>query len=98
MRTVFVQFAQCSGDYMNGHFMWKVWNQPLASFINFIWNDHECKILFIIQPFKMEFYRIQNEHYINKKMHCKHGHCQWRYVFLPYYRCGPTIFMTLSTE
>ena len=23
-------------------------NEPFASFINFIWNDHECKILFII--------------------------------------------------
>ena len=24
----------------------------MVSFINFIWNNHECKILFIIQPFK----------------------------------------------
>ena len=29
--------------------------ESLASFINFIWNDHECKILFIIWPFKMTF-------------------------------------------
>ena len=30
------------GSYTSGHFM------PLASFINFIRNDHEFKILFII--------------------------------------------------
>ena len=37
------------GSYMSGHFIWNLWkNQPLVSFINFIWNDHECKILFFI--------------------------------------------------
>ena len=30
-------------------------NDPSASFINFIYNDHESKILFIILPFKMTF-------------------------------------------
>ena len=39
------------GSYTSGHFVWNLWNEPLASFINFIWNDHECKVLFIIWPF-----------------------------------------------
>ena len=40
--------------------------EPLASFTNFIWNDYECKILFIIRPFKIEFYRLKI-HYFNRK-------------------------------
>ena len=40
------------------HFIWYLWNEPSASFINFTWNDHECKILFIIWLFKMGFYRL----------------------------------------
>ena len=39
------------GSYTRGHFIWNLWNEPSASFINFILNDHECKILFIIWPF-----------------------------------------------
>ena len=42
--------------YMSGHFIWNLWNEPSASFINFILNDHECKILFIIWPFYIGFY------------------------------------------
>ena len=47
-------------------------NEPSASFINFIRNNHECKILFIISiyPQKMGFYRLRNKHYFKKKMHC----------------------------
>ena len=26
------------GSYTSGHFIWNLWNQPLASFINFRWN------------------------------------------------------------
>ena len=52
---------------MSGHFIWNLWNEPLASFINFIWNDHECKILFIIWPFKSVLYSLQNGQYFNKK-------------------------------
>ena len=55
------------GSYMSGHFIWNLWNEPLASLINFIWNDHECNILFIIWPFKMGFYRLQNDYKFNKK-------------------------------
>ena len=39
------------GSFTNGHFIWNLWNEPSASFINFIWNDHLWKILFIIWPF-----------------------------------------------
>ena len=41
-----------------------------ASFINFIRNDHKCKILFImfiIGPFKMGYTHPQNDHYFRKK-------------------------------
>ena len=55
------------GSYTSGHFIWNLSNDRCASFINFIWNDHECKILFIIWPFEMRFYRLQIEHYLNKK-------------------------------
>ena len=33
--------------------------EPSASFINFIQNDHERKILFIILPVKAGLYRLQ---------------------------------------
>ena len=31
---------------MRGHFIWNLWNSPKACFINFVWNDHSCKILY----------------------------------------------------
>ena len=55
------------GSYTGGHFIWNLWNSPKAHFINFILNDNECKIRFIIWPFKMRFYRLQNELCFNKK-------------------------------
>ena len=55
------------GSYTSGHFIWIQWNEPSASFINFIWNSHECKILYIIWPFKMGFYHLQNGQYVKKK-------------------------------
>ena len=58
-------------------------NEPWASFINFKWNDHECKILFIMWHFRMGFYRLRNEHYFKKKTHRWHGRCQWRHVNEP---------------
>ena len=84
------------GSYSSGHFVWNLWNEPLVSFIKFIWKDHKFKILFITWPFKIWLYRFQNENYFSKKMHCWHGHCQWRYAFAPkcYYTCVHTIFMT----
>ena len=42
-----------SRPFIHGRFIWNLWNEPLVSFVNFIWNDHECKILFIIRPCKM---------------------------------------------
>ena len=42
--------------------------QPSASLINFIWNDHECKILFIIiWQFQMGFYGYKSWHYFIRK-------------------------------
>ena len=43
------------GSYARGHFIWHLWNSPKARFINFRWNDHECKILFITWPLKWDF-------------------------------------------
>ena len=70
-------------SYTSGHFIWNLWNEPSASFNNFIWNDQECKILFIIWPFKIKFYRLQNGQYFKKKSPCWLGPCQWRYVCAP---------------
>ena len=39
------------GSYTSGHFIWILWNSSLTCFINFIWNDYKCKILFITWPF-----------------------------------------------
>lgn len=48
------------------------------------------KILFIIWPFKMGFYRPQNEHNFSKKTHNWQEPCHWRYLYTPkcYYTCG----------
>ena len=44
-----LNFKEISGGFcMSGHFIWTLWNKPLACFINFIWNDLDCNILFII--------------------------------------------------
>ena len=39
------------GSNMSDHLNWDLWNQPSASFIDLIWKDHKCKILFIIWLF-----------------------------------------------
>ena len=57
----------CRGSFMSGHFIWNLWNEPLASFINFIWNDRSCKILFIIQLYYTGFYCLKSGHYFNRK-------------------------------
>ena len=36
-----------TGSYTCGHFIRNLWNVPKALFINFIWNDHSFKILYI---------------------------------------------------
>ena len=38
-----------------------------TSLQGFIWNDHKCKIIFIIWPFIMEIYNFQNAYYFNNK-------------------------------
>ena len=70
------------GSYTSGHFIWNLWNSPKASFINFIWNDHACKILFIIWLFKWDCVTFKNDHYFNKKMHCWHECCRWQFLWL----------------
>ena len=95
-----------SGFYPSGRFnfcyIWRscIWNRGSYMSGHYIWNDHENMILFIIWPFKIGFYCLQNDFYFNKKMHFWHGRCQC-YVYAPkcYYTCGHTIFVTvLSTE
>lgn len=45
----------CSGSYMCGHFIWNLWSEHSANFKTFVWNDHACKILFIIWLLRMVF-------------------------------------------
>ena len=40
---------------MSGYFIWNLLNEPSARLINFIWNDHECKIRFIIWLLQYDF-------------------------------------------
>ena len=42
-------------SYTRGNFIWNLWNEPSAHFINFIRNAHKCKILIIIWPSIMKF-------------------------------------------
>ena len=59
------------GSYMSNHFIWNLLNKLLASLINFIWNDHLCKILFIIRPFKCDFIAFKVD--FNENLHCYNG-------------------------
>ena len=34
-------------SYIRSHIIWNLWNLPKAHFINFIWNDHSCTILYL---------------------------------------------------
>ena len=44
-------------------FHMKFMKRAFGEFHKIIWNDHECKILFIVWPFLMGFYRLQKEHF-----------------------------------
>ena len=71
---VLIRLRGCAGwsapllfAYVIRHsFAWPGPNEPLASIINFIWNDHECKILFIIWLFQEGFYMycLKSWHYM----------------------------------
>lgn len=79
--------------------IWKIWNELSAHFINFVWNDHKFKSLYIIWPLKMGFTIFKM--YFHKKMHWWHGHCQLRFKYVPkyYYTWDHMIFdTTLSTD
>ena len=52
--SIFIYIPINRGPYTSGHFIWNLWNEPSAGFINFIWNAHECKILFIILDLSTE--------------------------------------------
>ena len=58
-----------TASHIRGHFIWDLWNEPLVSFINFIWTDHECNILFITWPFWIEVNRFLSKHDFNRKRH-----------------------------
>ena len=55
------------GSYTSGHFIWNLWKEASASCIHFIWNDHECKVLFIIWLLKLGYYRLKRWHYFYRK-------------------------------
>ena len=88
----FFTFRTDRGSYTSGHFIWSLWNKILASFINFIWNDQECKILFTIWPFPTGFYC-----FLKWTLHATLSRMSlWRYTYAPkcYVTCGHNIFMT----
>ena len=89
-------FLRYRGPDTSGHFIWNLWNKPLASFISFVWNDHGCKILFIIMTLENGILPPSKWTLFHYKTHCWRGCCQWCYVFAPkcYYMCGHTLFMT----
>ena len=70
--------------------------KPQARFINFIWNDHEFKFLFIIWPFKTGFLSHSEWTIFQEENALSTWMLSWRYVYVPkcYYTCGHTIFMT----
>ena len=51
-------YARIRVSYMSGHFIWSLWNRPP---VNFIWNNHKFRIMFIIQLFKQDFYDIKRQ-------------------------------------
>ena len=42
-------------SFSRGHFIWNLWDTSKARLINFIWNDHECKILYIWPNMPLKF-------------------------------------------
>ena len=83
------------GSYTSGHFISNLWNEPLASFINFIRNDHECKILFIIWLFKWVFIAFKVDIISIENIKLSRT-ASWRFapVTKCYVTCGHTVFMT----
>ena len=44
---------------MSDHFIWNLLNKTIVSLIKLVWNDHKCKIMFIIWPFKCDFITLK---------------------------------------
>ena len=67
-------------SYTHGHFIWNLWNLPKACFKNFIWNDHSCKILYVVQFHLQQQFpdkKIPKNHVLNTvnrtvALGCKH--------------------------
>ena len=72
-------------------------NFKRARLINFIWNNHDCKIIFIIWLFKCDLYRLQRL-FISMKIWRRHGVTCFRWK--RYVTCVHSIIydITLSTE
>ena len=85
-----------SYSYTSVHFIWKLWNEPSASFINCIWNDHKCRYCLLYDSVKWDLITYKIYTISGKKTHCWHRRWQWRYIYAPKcdYTCGHTIFMT----
>ena len=75
------------GSCTSDHFIWNLLNEPLASLINLIWNNHECKILFIIQPLKCDFNTFK-VCLFQWKFALLSLTSSWRYLFLPKVLCN----------
>ena len=48
------------GSYTSGQFIRNLRNKPLASFINFTCNEHECMVLFIIKIIFFIVFKMEN--------------------------------------
>ena len=82
------------GSYTSGHFIWNLWNDPWASFINFIWNDHKCKFFLSYDCLKWDFITFKVT--IISIENITSRTASWRYapVTKCYVTCGHMIFMT----
>ena len=84
---------------MSDHFIWNLLNESLAILINFMWNDHKCKILFINDPLNPV---LSPPKFISMKI-CIVVTKVFMLLLVPtkcYVTCGDNIIydMTLSTE
>ena len=65
-------YTEYRGFYTRDYFIRNLLNEPMASLINLIWNDHKCKILFIILPLDAILWPSKFL-YFNKNLHCCNG-------------------------
>ena len=58
---------------MSDHFIWNLLSEPFTSLINFILNDHECKILFIAHDIPNAILSPPKFVYFNENVQCCNG-------------------------